>query len=164
MNSCKAILATTLLLAVPSLVIASSGDRGWTVPHTTPIRVDGTQFSDDPIMPCRIVSIRNKYQAFDTWGDITLFPVVRSPEGKLYYGFVRHFKARKLGLRSIDYSFPFSFRADKSEKMSEADADSGDRMSDFHIPAGHFTVKWVVNGKLIDNGDGFDFPGTKGLL
>ena len=144
--------------------VAGAADRTWTVPSTRAVSLSDVQYSDNPIIPSRQVELRTMNADFDNWGTVALYPVVHSPSGKLYYGFIRHYAGGTVSERWIIYTFPEDFRTDPTNIESEDDANYGDGLLDTQptIPAGHYQVKWVVNNKLIDTGDNFTYPGAKG--
>lgn len=159
--------AAIVAVAIVTAALASSSSRNWTVPGTQSTSLQDIQYSDDPIIPSRQVALRSKNADFDSWGDITLYPVVRSPQGKLYYGFVRHYSAGAIAENFIFYTFPDDFRADPSYVGDERATTYGDGLVDSltdngsSLPSGGYQVKWVVNNKLIDTYDAFTYPGFK---
>jgi hypothetical protein len=160
-------LAATVALSIATASFASPPSCTWTVPGTQQRSLQDVQFSDDPIVPSREVALRTMNADFDSWGPITLYPVVRSPQGTLYYGFVRHYKAGGIGANWTSYTFPEDFRADPGYTGGELDDQYGDGLVDSLIdngsslPKSPYQVKRVVNNKLIDTGDAFAYPGFK---
>src|SRR3954454_15018849 len=93
------------------LALAAAQSRSWTVPTTRPVVVAGVQFSDEPVIPCRRVGFRTKTAALDAWGTLRVYPVVRTPKGQIYRGFVRRYAAKGVGDRWLFWTFPAQFRS-----------------------------------------------------
>src|SRR4051794_38740167 len=84
------LLADALALAAAA---APATDRGWRVPGTTPLAMSGVQYSDEPVIPCRVVAFRTKDNGLDGMGRVTVCPVVRTPSGQVLRGFARTYPA-----------------------------------------------------------------------
>lgn len=147
------------------LVPTTAGQkRDWQVPGMAAAKVGGVQFSEEPVIPCRRVGFRTKESALDTLGSLTIYPVVRTPSGQIYRGFSRRYAKGAVGVRWLFWTFPTQFRALGSKVEREDAADYGDSLADTlegnaskALPAGEYQVKWVINGKLVDTGDAFNY-------
>jgi len=151
-------------LWVGALAVAAAQSRDWTVPNTRPGKVTGVQYSDEPVIPCRRIGFRTKSAALDVLGPLRIYPVVRTPRGQIYRGFVRRFPAKGVGDRWLFWSFPPQFRSPQSRAESELSANYGDSLADTLdrdaaklLPSGDYQVKWVINDRLVDTGDHFAY-------
>ena len=147
-----------------ALGLALAQSRVWTVRNTRPATVNGAQFSEEPVIPCRRVAFRTKASALDTWGPVRIYPVVRSPKGQLYRGFLRRYAAKSIADRWLFWTFPTGFRSPDAHAETEAASSYGDSLADAldtdaakRLPPGDYEVKWVINDRLVDTGDHFDY-------
>lgn len=125
--------------------------------------------TDDWSVTVRRIGMRSREAKLDDLGEVTVYPVVRSPRGELYEGFPRHYPPGTIGRRWIYWEFPTEFRAPGTRPKTEMEADFGDHLVDNVIlstgnkkekrliPSGIYQVKWIVNKQLIDNGDSFRY-------
>jgi len=163
----KLIITSVVLASLGVTAMARPAQRGgWGVPGTRPASIPSLQYSEDPVIPCRVVSLRDKYSTFSDWGALTIYPVVRAPNGQVFRGFVRHYPAGKLADGWIRWTFPTQFRSKETHVEDEASAGYGDVLTDDYEagktpPFGQYEVKWVVNGKLLEIGDSFKYARLK---
>lgn len=163
-------LARFVLFAVgcvSCLAMAGAGDgpsRDWQVPGKKSAQIPGIQYSAEPVITCRRVGFRTKEAALDRWGSLTIYPAVRAPTGKVYYGFVRHYTAEQVGTRWLMWTFPTEFRAPGVADKTLVDSAFLDSLPDGLgedaarvLPKGDYQVKWIVNDRLLDTGDQFTY-------
>jgi hypothetical protein len=144
--------------------LAWAQQRNWTVPNTRPLTVAGVQSSAEPVITCRRVAFRTKLAGLDDMGALTIYPVVRAPTGKIYSGFIRRYAAKAVGDRWLFWTFPTGFRAPGVKPETEEGAAYGEGLLDALeedaakvLPQGQYQVKWVINNRLVDNGDSFRY-------
>lgn len=143
------------------------GTRDWVIPKTRPGQLELLPVTDDWSVTVRRIGMRSRDARLDVLGDVTIYPVVLSPKGEIYQGFLRKYARGTIGRKWLYWEFPSQFQAPGIRPKTEEEADFGEHLLDNIIldtgkenkviPSGVYVVKWVVNNLLIDNGDKFRY-------